>query len=76
LCELRKKLRTDHLNNEERRSVTKICEDYNDIFHLPGDRLTTTTAVEHVIPTPSIDACRGIASRNCQISETLKGKLK
>jgi hypothetical protein len=32
LRELRKKLRTDHLNDEERRSVMRICEDYNDIF--------------------------------------------
>jgi hypothetical protein len=39
LCELRNKLWTDHLNDEERRSVTRICEDYDDIFHLPGDRL-------------------------------------
>jgi hypothetical protein len=27
LYELRKKLRTDHLNDEERRSLTRICED-------------------------------------------------
>jgi hypothetical protein len=74
LCELRKKLRAGHLNDEER-SVTTMCEDYSDIFHLPGDRLTTTTAVEHVIPTPSIDPCRGIASRNCRIPEALKGEL-
>jgi hypothetical protein len=56
--------------------VTRICEDYNDIFHLPGDGLSITTAVEHVIPTPSIDPCRGIASRNYRIPEALKGKLK
>jgi hypothetical protein len=76
LRELRKKLRTDHLNDEERRLVTRICEDYNDIFYLPGDRLTTTTAVELVIPTPRIDLCRGIASRKYRIPEALKGELK
>jgi transposase InsO family protein len=74
--ELRKKLRIDHLNDEERRSVVRICEEYSDIFYLPTDRLTTTTAVEHVIPTPSIDPCRGIASRNYRIPEALKGELK
>jgi hypothetical protein len=74
LRELRKKLGRDHLNDEERLSVKRICEDYNDIFHLPGDRLTTRTAVEHVIPTPSIDSCRGIASRNYRIPEALKGE--
>jgi hypothetical protein len=75
LRELRKRLRTDHLNNEERGSVLRTCEEFNDIFHLPGD-LTTTSAVEHVIPTPSIDSCRGIASRNYRIPEALKSGLK
>jgi hypothetical protein len=76
LRELRERLRTDHLNNEEIRSVLSICEEFNDIFHLQGDLLTTTSAVEHVIPTPSIDSCRGIASRNYRIPEALKGELK
>jgi hypothetical protein len=44
--ELRKMVRTDHLNDVERRSNMKICEDYN-IFHLPGDKLSVTTAAEH-----------------------------
>jgi ferritin-like metal-binding protein YciE len=30
--ELRDTIRTDHLNNMERRSIVKICEDYNDIY--------------------------------------------
>jgi hypothetical protein len=76
LRELRAKIRTDHMNDEERRLILMICEDYNDIFHLPGDKLTTTTTVEHVIPTPRIDPCRGIASRNYRIPEALKGELK
>jgi hypothetical protein len=32
--------------------------------------------MEHVIPTPSIDPCTGIASRNYRIPEALKGELK
>jgi len=64
LRELRKRIRTDHLNNQEKRAIMNICEYYNDIFRLPGDKLTTTTAIEHAIPTPGIDPCRGIASRN------------
>jgi hypothetical protein len=32
--------------------------------------------VEHVIPSPNIDPCRGIASRNYGIPEALKGELK
>ena len=52
------------------------CEYYNDIFKLHGDNLTTTTAIEHAIPTPGIDPCRGIASRNYQIPDALKGELQ
>jgi hypothetical protein len=52
-----------HLNDQERRDIINICEYYNDIFKLPGDHLTMTTAIEHAIPTPGIDPCRGIASR-------------
>jgi len=38
--------------------------------------ITTTTAIEHAIPTPGIDPCRGIASRNYQIPEALKDELQ
>jgi hypothetical protein len=75
LRELRKRIRVEHLNDVERRSIVRICEDYSDIFHLSGDNLTTTTAAEHAILTPGIDPCRGIASRNYRIPEALKGEL-
>ena len=74
LPELRQRIRTDHLNDQERRAIMSIY--YNDIFRLPGDNLTTTTAIEHAIPTPGIDPCRGIASRNYQIPEALKDELQ
>jgi hypothetical protein len=53
-----------------------IYEYCNDIFKLPGDNLTTTTASEHAIPTPGSDPCRVRASRNYQIPETLKDELQ
>jgi len=71
LPELRQRIRTDHLNDQERRAIMSICVYYKDIFRLPGDNLTTTTAIEHAIPTPGIDPWRGIASRNYQIPEAL-----
>jgi hypothetical protein len=53
---LKDNLRLTHLNDEEKKSVQKICEDFNDIFHLPGDMLTHTDAIQHEItvtdPTP------------------------
>jgi hypothetical protein len=56
----REQLRTDHLNDEERVSLVKICEEYHDIFHLSGDKVICTTAAEHAIPTPTIDPSRAI----------------
>jgi len=52
LSSLRNQLRLDHLNGKERASIITKCEKYNDIFHLPGDKLTHTSTIEHVIPTP------------------------
>ena len=45
-------IRSDHLNEEERKSIITICEQYADIFHLEDDYLTCTTAAEHVIKVP------------------------
>jgi hypothetical protein len=50
LSKLRKELRMDHLNSEKRDSLIRICEEYNDVFHLPGDKLTFTTVAEHANP--------------------------
>ena len=40
-------LRTDHLN--EKRSLLELCFDYQDVFYLPGDRLSSTSAFTHTI---------------------------
>jgi hypothetical protein len=53
-------LRLDHLDREERASILTICEEYNDLFHLPGDKLTCTSTIEHAIPTPTVDPHRAI----------------
>lgn len=37
------------LNSEESESVKFLCREFNDIFYLPGDKLSTTDAVEHEI---------------------------
>jgi hypothetical protein len=72
LSKLRTELRTDHLNNEERVSSLRICEEYNDVFHLPGDKLTFTTVAEHAIPNPTVDPTRGIHSKTYRIPEIHK----
>lgn len=39
------------LNTEERQSILDICREFNDLFYLEGDSLTTTTAIKHEIKT-------------------------
>ena len=43
------KLRTDHLSKEEKKSLEEICFEYQDVFFLPGDRLSCTGTVKHTI---------------------------
>ena len=76
LSKLRNELRTDHLNSEEKVSLVKICEEYNDVFYLPGDKLTFTTAAEHAIPTPAIDPTRGINTKPYRIPEVHREKVQ
>jgi len=40
-------LRTDHLNEEEK--ISSKCFDYQDVFCLPGDMLSSTNTVKHTI---------------------------
>jgi len=42
------RLRTDHLN-EEKKSLLELCFDYQDVFYLLEDRLSSTNAVKHSI---------------------------
>jgi hypothetical protein len=76
LSKLREQLRTGHLNIEERVSLVRICEEYNDVFHLPGDRLTFTTAAEHAILTPTIDPNRAINTKPYRIPEVHKEEVQ
>lgn len=47
--EILSNLRTDHMNEEEADSIFAIAKEYCDIFSLKGDKLTTTSLVEHKI---------------------------
>ena len=76
LSRLREQLRTDHLNDEERVSLVKICQEYNDIFHLSGDKLICTTAAEHAIPSPTIDPIRAINTKSYRIPDIHKEEVK
>jgi hypothetical protein len=56
--------------------ITKICEDYVDIFKLPGDPLTTATAAEHTIPTPTIPKGSAITLKNYRLPEAQQQEIK
>jgi hypothetical protein len=47
--EVLKQLRLEHLNEEERKQMEKTCLDYQHIFHLPGEVMSSTTTVKHEI---------------------------
>ncbi|KAJ8870412.1 hypothetical protein PR048_029434 [Dryococelus australis] len=44
-------LRLEHSDEYEKQCIRSLCREYVDIFHLPGDKLTCTTEIEHSIPT-------------------------
>lgn len=49
MTRLKQVLKTDHMNNEERRSIYDLCEKYNSVLHIEGDVLTFTNAGTHKI---------------------------
>jgi hypothetical protein len=47
--EILKQLRLEHLNMDERKLLVQTCLDYQDIFYLPGDKLSSIGAALHSI---------------------------
>lgn len=43
------KLRLEHLNSEEKEMLENACLDFQDIFHLPEEKLSATNATKHSI---------------------------
>lgn len=48
---IKDKLRMQHLNMKERKSLINICEEFNNVFHLEEKALTCTTLMQHEITT-------------------------
>lgn len=49
--DITKLIRTDHLNSEEKKTILKLCKNYDDIFLKDNQKLTFTNVVKHSIPT-------------------------
>ena len=47
--EIQTKLRLEHLNTKEKKLLVQACLDNQDIFYLPGDKLSSTDAARHAI---------------------------
>ena len=45
------KLRTDHLNPEEKANLIRLCSQYPDVFYIEGENLTFTNKIKHSIKT-------------------------
>jgi len=49
--QLKNLIRTEHLNEEEKKALEQICEEFCDTFYLEDDVLTCTSTVSHEINT-------------------------
>jgi len=65
---LQAQLRLAHIKEGEE-EIRQICTEFIDVFKLPGDKLTATSAIKHHITTPSILINRAITLRNYRIPE-------
>jgi hypothetical protein len=72
---LNENFRLEHIT-EGKNEIRKICEEYMDIFKLPGDSLTATTATEHTIPTPTIPKGKAITLKNYKLPEAQQQEIK
>lgn len=50
LDKIHEHLRVQHLSPAQQIVITRVCNEYRDIFYLPGDKLTATDTIQHEIP--------------------------
>lgn len=50
LDKIQEHLRVQHLTPAQQIVITRVCNEYRDIFYLPGDKLTATDTIQHEIP--------------------------
>lgn len=67
-------LNLEGLNPEEGKIMREVCEDYLDIFYLPGDRLSCTTTVKHSINV--VPGTSPIHTRPYRLPESQKAEIE
>jgi hypothetical protein len=60
---LQEQLRLAHVK-EGKQEIRQICAENMDVFKLPGDKSTATSAIKHCIPTPTIPVNISITLQN------------
>ena len=71
---LQAQLRLPHIKGGEQ-EIRQICAECMDVFKLPGDKLTATSAIKHCISTPTISANRLVTLRNYRIPEQYQKEI-
>ncbi|CAB0013283.1 unnamed protein product, partial [Nesidiocoris tenuis] len=66
------KIRTDHMNAEERHKILNLVKEYKDVFHCDGNILSCTDKVSHQIRTTDEIP---VYTRNYRYPEALKGEI-
>ncbi|KDR12827.1 Retrovirus-related Pol polyprotein from transposon 412 [Zootermopsis nevadensis] len=72
---LHENLRLTHIQDGAEK-IKQICTEFIDIFKLPGDKLTATTAAENSIPTPPIPQGRAITLKNYRLPEAQSNEVQ
>lgn len=63
-----------YLNKEEQRSIESVCAKYADVFHMPGDTLSTTNLIEHSIKLK--DNTSPVYVKPYRLPNALKGEIQ
>ena len=64
----------NHLNNEEKKEISEILDEFSDVFFLEGDKLERNTALEHEIEIE--DGKRPLNLRQYKIPFALRGEME
>ena len=65
----------DHSNQEEEQSILTICKNFQDIFHLDGEKLTYTNITQHKIPLIERQLSNPINIRPYRLAESHKNEI-
>ncbi|KAJ4426071.1 hypothetical protein ANN_26880 [Periplaneta americana] len=72
---LQQTIRLAHVK-EGKEELLSLCQEYNDIFRLPGDRLTEVKGLAHTIPTPHINPHKPVTLKNYRLPKAHQDEVQ